>query len=86
MKIVGVNRFNSKKGDSWLVLYGVQKFNFPEGKKGYETCEHWIKNPASPLYDKAVLGASVEVLYKKEGNSQIAFDIVESEDDIDLSF
>lgn len=86
MKIVGINKFNSKKGDSWLVLYGLQKFSFPEGKKGFETVEHWIKNPAPALYDKAVLGASCDILYKKEGNSQVAFDIVEAEDDVDLSF
>lgn len=86
MKIVGFNRFNDKKGNSWLVLYGVQKFSFPEGKKGYETTSHWFKNPDPAVIDKCELGIDVEVLYKKDGNNSRAFDVVPSEDNIEFEF
>lgn len=44
MKILGLNSFTAKNGDHWLVASGVQKFSFPQGKKGYENCEHWFRN------------------------------------------
>lgn len=86
MKILGLNSFTAKNGDHWLVASGVQKFSFPQGKKGYENCEHWFRNPDQNIIDLLQLGASVEVLYRKEGNRTVAFNVVEAEDDIDLDF
>ena len=86
MKILGLNNFTSKNGDRWLVASGIQKWDYPEGKKGYQNCEHWFRNPDQAVSDKLQLGASVEVLYRKEGNRTVAFDVVEYDDDIDYEF
>lgn len=86
MKILGLNSFNAKNGDSWLVVSGVQKFAFTEGKKGFENCEHWFRNPDQNIRDLCSLGASVDVLYKKEGNRTVPFNVIEIEDDINLNF
>ena len=86
MKILGLNSFNAKNGDKWLVVSGVQKWDHPDGKKGYENCEHWFRNPDSSLSDMLKLGASVEVLYRKGANRTYAFDVVQVDDDIDINF
>lgn len=86
MKILGLNSFTARSGDHWLVASGVQKFSFPQGKKGYENCEHWFRNPDQHIIDLLQLGASVEVLYRLEGTRTVAFNVVEVEDDIDLDF
>lgn len=86
MKILGLNSFTSKNGDHWLVASGIQKWSSPQGKKGYENCEHWFRNPDQNIIDMLQLGASVDVLYRKEGNRTIVFNVVEAEDDIDYDF
>lgn len=86
MKILGINSFNSKNGDHWLVVSGVQKFSFPQGKAGFENCEHWFRNPDQNIIDMCKLGNSIDVLYRKEGNRTVAFSAVEIDDDIKLEF
>ena len=52
MKVLGLNSFTAKNGDHWLVASGVQKFSYPEGKKGYENCEHWFRNPDQNIIER----------------------------------
>ena len=86
MKIIGTNYFTSSKdGTNWLVISGIQKYNTGNGvKKGYQVLpEIWIKNPEPAIVDKAEVGSCCEIIYRQEGNRQVFYDIVPSEETFD---